>query len=112
LFKQADFLSVFDGPSGFSNLLADKLGIISITSVDKVHKSEPINLLNNLHLTCLAKVIRLRKPKFLHGAPYCACWSNATDFAANNKYVMKIFCRNAKIKKVSLLDLVLYVELP
>ena len=77
---QADFLSVFDGPSGLSNLLADKLGIISITSMDKIRKSEPINLLNNLHLTCLSKVIRLRKPKFLHSAPDCACWSKATDF--------------------------------
>ena len=80
LSKKADFLSVFDGPSGLSDILADKLGIISITSVDEVHKSKPINLLNNSHLTCLAKVVKLRKPKFLHGAPNCACWSKATDF--------------------------------
>ena len=96
LSKQADLLSVFDGPSGLSDILADKLGIISITSVDKVRKSKPINLLNNSHLTCLAKVVRLRKPKFLHGAPDCACWSKATDFSANNKYAMKNILQKRK----------------
>ena len=80
LSKQAGFLSVFDGPSYLSNILLDKLGIIPITSVDKVYKSKAINQLDNLHLTCLAKAIRLRKPKFLHGAPNCACWSKATGF--------------------------------
>ena len=52
--------------------------------------------MNNLHLTCLAKVIRLRKPKFLHGAPDCACWSKATDFPANNRYAMKNILQKRK----------------
>ena len=82
--ETAQFLSIFDGPSGHLNEAAARMKLTCMPPVDTVAK-EPIDLMDDVSYCSQVLEILYRGPRFMHGAPPCRFWSHTTNFARGNK---------------------------